>query len=48
MADDTERTNLRSALKQVREYCKSLEESLRGSDDPDAIAALESADEPED
>jgi hypothetical protein len=48
MADDAERTNLRSALKQVRLYCKNLEESLRGSDDPDAIAAIESADEPED
>jgi ParB/Sulfiredoxin domain len=48
MADDVERTNLRAALKQVREYCKSLEESLRGSDDPDAVAAIESAEKPED
>jgi len=48
IADDTERKNLRDAVKQVREYCESLEESWRGSDDPDAIAGIESADEPED
>lgn len=34
-ADDEERKNLRSALRQVREYCKSLEQALRGSDDPE-------------
>jgi hypothetical protein len=33
--DDDERQNLRRALKQVREYCKSLEEALRGSNDPE-------------
>jgi hypothetical protein len=34
-ADDEERKNLRGALRQVREYCKSLEQALRGSDDPE-------------
>jgi hypothetical protein len=34
-ADDEERRNLRAALKKVREYCKSLEQALRGSDDPE-------------
>ena len=33
--DEDERKNLRKALKQVREYCKSLEQALTGSDDPD-------------
>ncbi len=33
--DDEERQNLRKALRNVREYCKSLEEALRGSDDPE-------------
>lgn len=33
-ADDDERLNLRKALRQVREYCKSLEQALRGSDEP--------------
>jgi hypothetical protein len=33
--DDEERKNLRKALREVREYCKSLEQALRGSDDPD-------------
>lgn len=35
-SDDDERQNLRAALRQVREYCKSLEQALRGSDDPEA------------
>jgi hypothetical protein len=34
-ADDDERRNLREALKRVRAYCKSLEQALRGSDDPE-------------
>lgn len=45
MADDDERVNLRAALKQVREYCKRLEEDLRGSDDPDVVAAAKDADD---
>ena len=45
MADDAERLNLRSALKDVQDYCKSLEESLRGGDDPDVIAAISSAED---
>jgi hypothetical protein len=39
MADDAERANLRSALKQVQQYCLSLEEALKGSDDPDSLEA---------
>lgn len=39
MADDAERANLRVALKQVQEYCLSLEEALKGSEDPDVLAA---------
>lgn len=34
-SDDDERTHLRNALREVREYCKSLEQTLRGSDDPE-------------
>jgi predicted nucleic acid-binding Zn-ribbon protein len=34
--DDNERNALRKALHQVREYCKSLERALEGSDDPEA------------
>jgi ParB family chromosome partitioning protein len=34
-ADDEERRNLRRALKEVRAYCKSLEQALMGSDDPE-------------
>jgi hypothetical protein len=34
-ADDEERNNLRGALRQVRDYCDSLEQSLTGSDDPE-------------
>jgi hypothetical protein len=34
-ADDEERRNLRTALKEVRAYCKSLEQALRGSEDPE-------------
>lgn len=34
-SDDEERAILRRALSEVREYCKSLEQALRGSDDPD-------------
>lgn len=48
MADDAERVHLRAALKEVREYCKSLEEALRGSDDPDVAAASEAGDEQQD
>jgi len=33
--DDEERKNLRKALREVREYCKSLEQALTGGDDPD-------------
>lgn len=33
--DEDERRNLRSALKGVREYCQSLEDALKGDDDPD-------------
>jgi hypothetical protein len=33
--DEEERKNLRMALKQVREYCESLEEALKGDDDPE-------------
>src|SRR5450759_2805727 len=45
MADDAERANLSSVLKQVQEYCLSLEEALKGSDDPDVLAA--GVDDPE-
>jgi ParB-like chromosome segregation protein Spo0J len=34
--DDEERKNLRRALREVRDYCKSLEQALVGSDDPEA------------
>ena len=34
--DDNERRNLRKALKDVRAYCESLEQSLEGRDDPEA------------
>jgi hypothetical protein len=34
-ADDEERRSLRRALKEVRAYCKSLEQALMGSDDPE-------------
>jgi len=34
-SDDEERASLRRALRDVRAYCKSLEQALRGSDDPD-------------
>ncbi len=34
-ADDDERKSLRDALKQVRDYCNSLEQALVGSDDPE-------------
>lgn len=33
--DGEERKNLRMALKEVREYCESLEEALKGDDDPE-------------
>ncbi len=33
--DDDERKSLRDALKQVRDYCNSLEQTLIGSDDPE-------------
>jgi hypothetical protein len=33
--DDEERTQLRAALREVRQYCKSLAQALRGSDDPE-------------
>lgn len=45
MADPEERMNLRRALKDVQYYCESLEEALRGSDDPDIQAALEAHDD---
>jgi hypothetical protein len=34
-ADDEERENLRRALSEVRSYCESLEDALKGSDDPE-------------
>lgn len=34
--DDEERANLRNALREVRDYCESLEQALRGSDDPES------------
>lgn len=34
--DDNERAHLRKALTRVQEYCKSLEEALRGTDEPKA------------
>jgi ParB family chromosome partitioning protein len=34
-ANDEERKMLRNALREVREYCRSLERALEGSDDPD-------------
>ena len=34
-SDDDERASLRKALRDVRAYCRSLEQALRGSDDPD-------------
>lgn len=34
-ADDDERAELRKALKEVQQYCKSLEQALRGADDPE-------------
>jgi|ERR1700733_2298468 len=34
-ADDDERVELRKALRDVQEYCKSLEQALRGTDDPE-------------
>jgi len=34
-ADDDERAGLRRALREVQQYCKSLEQALRGSDDPE-------------
>ncbi|HEY6445732.1 MAG TPA: ParB N-terminal domain-containing protein [Acidobacteriaceae bacterium] len=45
MADDDERSDLRSALKQVRDYCNRLEEDLRGSDDPDVTTAVANVDD---
>ncbi len=44
MADNKERADLRSALKEVQQYCKGLEEDLGGSDDPDIEAAKEAED----
>ena len=35
-SDDEERANLRNALRDVRDYCESLEQALRGSDDPES------------
>ncbi|MGA3166459.1 MAG: ParB/RepB/Spo0J family partition protein [Terriglobia bacterium] len=35
-ADEEERRILRDALRQVCDYCKSLEETLKGRDDPEA------------
>ena len=34
-ADDDERNNLRDALRKVQRYCLTMEQILRGSDDPD-------------
>jgi hypothetical protein len=34
--DEDERKSLREALREVRKYCRSLEEALKGSDDPEA------------
>jgi len=38
LADDTERANLRDALRNVRIFCMALEQSLRGTDDPDSLS----------
>jgi hypothetical protein len=38
ISDDTYRNNLRQALSKVRALCLSLEEKLRGSDDPDVAS----------
>lgn len=38
IADDVYRNNLRKALSDVRSLCLSLEEQLRGSDDPDVAS----------
>jgi hypothetical protein len=35
-SNDDERKALRVALRHVRDYCKSLERALEGSDDPEA------------
>ena len=35
-SDEDDRQNLRLALREVRDYCKSLEQALTGSDDPEA------------
>lgn len=37
IADDTDRKKLREALEKVRLLCLTLDASLRGSDDPDAV-----------
>lgn len=37
IADDTERKKIRDALEKVRMLCLTLDASLRGTDDPDAI-----------
>jgi len=38
VADDAARANLRSALSQVAALCASIDEMLKGSDDPDIIS----------
>jgi len=35
IADDDERMELRNALRDVQQYCKGLEQALKGSDDPE-------------
>jgi ParB/RepB/Spo0J family partition protein len=45
IADDAERRDLRSALKQVQLYCLGLEEALKGSDDPDVTSAADDAED---
>jgi hypothetical protein len=37
IADDADRRKLRDALEKVRILCLTLDASLRGSDDPDAV-----------
>ena len=45
IADDAERADLRAALNRVEEYCASLEDALKGRDDPDvALAAADDND----
>jgi hypothetical protein len=37
IADDDDRTRLRTAFNEVRKFCVKMDANLRGSDDPDII-----------